>query len=407
MVDASTGATGNILDDHFAFLLPIMMVVFGGAFMFAWRWGAGNALPWGAGYLCAAIAFCIPVVAPHFPSRAWALLADALFATSFFLYGQGVLQHVDAEGFRRFRIAIWSISVGLCAYAIFGSGSLRLELAASDLGCFLLIALPLGVMAVRMRRGIDRALFGVVSLVALDNLFRATTVMLTTPSDQRIAFLSTDYAFLMQLLAGMLAPAMGMTALAASILRVVADYQRDAFTDSLTGLLNRRGFWDAIARRERRGRRPGCVVICDIDHFKRINDAYGHAAGDSVIAAFAATIRASLPSGAIAARFGGEEFLIYLPGEESGDAVRFAQAVRQAFANRDWRGMDTSRPTASFGLSEYMAEDSALEVAIERADLAMYEAKLAGRDKVRIMKSTATGDVASDALSANLRLVAG
>ncbi|WP_070156209.1 GGDEF domain-containing protein [Sphingobium phenoxybenzoativorans] len=396
------------MDEHFAFLLPIIMAVFGGAFLFAWRWGARNALPWGAGYLCGGVAFCIPVIAPYFPSRFWALLADALFATSFYLYGQGILQHAGAKDMRLVRMAIWAVSVGLCAFAIFGSHSLRLELAASDLGCFLLIALPLGVMARRMRRKVDHALFAAVSLVALDTLSRGTTVMLTTPSDQRAAFLSTDYAFLMQVLASMLAPVMALTALAASVSRVVADYQRDAFTDPLTGLLNRRGFWDAVALRERRGKVPGCVVICDIDHFKRINDAHGHAVGDAVITAFAATIRADLPPGAIAARFGGEEFLIHLPRTRPDEAVGFAQAVRRAFAGADWDGTGISYPlTASFGLSEYLEDDSSLEVAIERADLAMYEAKLAGRDKVRIMKSNGTGDMVPEAPAPQLRLIAG
>ncbi len=394
------------MEDHFAFLLPIMMFVFGCAFLFAWRWGARNALPWGAGYLCAAIAFCIPVIAPFFPTKFWALLADALFATSFFLYGQGIVQHVGVRGFPRVRVAGWGISVGLCAYAIFGSQSLRLELSASDLGCFFLIALPLCLMAVRMRGGIDRALFAAVTLVALDNLVRGTTVMLTTPSDRPVAFLATEYAFLMQVLASILGPVMGLTALAATILRVVADYQRDAFTDPLTGLLNRRGFWDTITRAERKGRAQACIVICDIDHFKRVNDAHGHAVGDRVIGAFAAMIRDNLPSGAIAARFGGEEFLVHLPDVQPDEAVRFASAVRQAFAREDWTGEGIAHPlTASFGLAEFRAADLSLEAAIERADLAMYEAKLAGRDRVRIMKSSTAQD--RDAVTARppLRLV--
>jgi diguanylate cyclase (GGDEF)-like protein len=373
------------MGDDFAFLLPISMALFGGTFLYVWRAGAAPALYWALGYLLAAVAFCIPVIALLMPGRAWAIVADTLFALAYLCYGQAILARVGRPSLLAIRLPILFVSLAFCIGARI-AGSLRGELIASDIGCLALILVALGGMVGRMRRPAERALFAAVCLVALDSILRISTVFITTPSGPVTSFLSTQYAFLMQTLASVLGTLMALVALTVEVMTMIAGYRRDAFTDPLTGLHNRRGFDNALEQRTA-GARSGAVLMCDIDHFKRINDSFGHAAGDRVIAALAGIIRNRMPRNAIAARCGGEEFVVYLPGADTLEASRFATSVRSAFAAHDWMadGIEGAL-SASFGLSLLHAQDEALADAVARADAALYEAKAAGRDRVAVKR---------------------
>jgi len=172
--------------------------------------------------------------------------------------------------------------------------------------------------------------------------------------------------------------------------------------DPLTGLFNRRGFSELsnrmIAREEAAGR-PVTVLIFDIDHFKQVNDRFGHAAGDRVIASFAASITGNAPVDAPVARFGGEEFVLFLPGCDAAQAASTAEAIRIRFTLEGAKraGLD-HRLTASFGLSGVHAADQSVYDAVGRADRALYEAKNSGRDRVcvaRYLREAATGSAAA------------
>ena len=161
-------------------------------------------------------------------------------------------------------------------------------------------------------------------------------------------------------------------------------YRRAAETDELTGLLNRRGFRHAIER----GDNPtqhGSLVICDIDHFKRINDGYGHGFGDEVIRGLGEDLLQVLGPLGCTARYGGEEFVAFLPGIDVAEARDLAQSLRRAFAERAWVAFDvTEQFTVSCGVASLMAEDTLVEAAFERADRALYAAKAAGRNRVSV-----------------------
>lgn len=369
------------MGETFAFLLPIMMFMFGCAFLTVWRWGARAALPWGVGYICAAAAFSVPVLCAAFPGAKLAVLADTLFATSFFFYGQALLVHLRAPLYLRARLAIWAGAIGLAIVSVHVIGSMRAEIVTNDYSCTALLVFPWLILRKRIDRPIDRALLAITTLVMLDNVTRASTVFLTTP-DQSHQLLSTFYGFVMQTTATVFGMIFALTGLAAVTLDMLADYRAEALTDPLTGLLNRRGFERAVVRLKA-GAPAGSVVTCDIDHFKRVNDTFGHAAGDRVIAALAELIRARLPAGAIAARFGGEEFVVHLPRSNAAEATRFANAVRLSFSAHEWTDVDGPL-TVSFGLSAVQAEDASLDDAIQRADEGLYDAKKAGRNRVSI-----------------------
>jgi diguanylate cyclase (GGDEF)-like protein len=156
-------------------------------------------------------------------------------------------------------------------------------------------------------------------------------------------------------------------------------------TDELTGLPNRRGFLEAsegALARARRSRLPLSLAIADIDHFKRVNDTWGHAAGDAVLREVAATIRASLRAQDLVARWGGEEFILLLPDTPAAGAVHVAGSIRVAVAARgvEHGGIEI-RVRVSFGVAEHRQGDD-LDSTLARADAALYRAKQEGRDRV-------------------------
>ncbi|HEU4974774.1 MAG TPA: diguanylate cyclase [Baekduia sp.] len=157
-----------------------------------------------------------------------------------------------------------------------------------------------------------------------------------------------------------------------------------ARTDVLTELANRRHADDVLrasVAHARRHQRDLCAVLVDIDHFKAVNDGHGHAAGDAVLREVARRLKAGLREEDLAARWGGEEFLLLLP--ETIDATTVCERLRAAIAG-DLVALDDGRRipvTASFGWACWTGEESG-EALVARADAAMYGAKDGGRDRV-------------------------
>jgi len=162
--------------------------------------------------------------------------------------------------------------------------------------------------------------------------------------------------------------------------------QAEALFDGLTGLRNRRGFeQDVLALREERGSLEGCALLfADVDHFKRINDGYGHLFGDKVLCAVGEVIRANTKGRDIAARLGGEEFVVLLPATTPQGARALAEQLCQAIAKDRIRRTESEvigNVTISIGIAHANAHDT-LETLIGRADAGMYAAKKAGRNRV-------------------------
>lgn len=170
---------------------------------------------------------------------------------------------------------------------------------------------------------------------------------------------------------------------------------RLAATDSLTGLPNRRFFLDMANRevdRVRRFRVPASVVMIDVDHFKDINDTYGHAAGDDALRHLAVSFRASLREVDVLARLGGEEFAVLLPGTDEGGAQRVAEKMRTALSSEPVStGPHTFRLTASFGTTDLSSRDLDIGATLARADAALYAAKHSGRNCVRTFSEIGKG----------------
>ena len=181
--------------------------------------------------------------------------------------------------------------------------------------------------------------------------------------------------------------------------------RHESLVDALTGLGNRRAFdrrlgtslaADAAVLGLPPVGAPVSLLMIDIDHFKRVNDNYGHAFGDQVLRAVAQVLKALSPEGSLAARVGGEEFALLLPGTPMNDARALAEKLRATVAASRIRrkGADTAaeRITVSLGVAQYLRQtgpdtpdaDEAPAEFVDRADRALYAAKQAGRDRVMV-----------------------
>ena len=156
-----------------------------------------------------------------------------------------------------------------------------------------------------------------------------------------------------------------------------------ATTDALTGALNRRSILENLQVLLGSAQMAPCVVMADIDFFKKVNDTYGHNAGDRVLVSFVNTVRSLLRKDDLLARLGGEEFVIALNHAELGDAVALAERVRKAVQDIRCGADDGSviEITASFGVAQFSGDET-VEQLLARADLALYEAKRGGRNRV-------------------------
>ena len=168
--------------------------------------------------------------------------------------------------------------------------------------------------------------------------------------------------------------------------RIAARYLRASLTDPLTGVANRRGFFqtgDRLLMRARFGRQPAALMMFDLDCFKSINDRYGHHVGDEVLTAFCRLATSQLRPNDLFGRIGGEEFAALLPDTGRNDALWLAERVRGAFeASSHTIGQHALSSTVSVGVSISDKERSDLGALLDAADRALYRAKALGRNRV-------------------------
>jgi diguanylate cyclase len=164
----------------------------------------------------------------------------------------------------------------------------------------------------------------------------------------------------------------------------------EALTDALTGIANRKKFDRDLTKatsacKSKKG--PLCLVMSDIDHFKKFNDDHGHLFGDQVLRLVAQTLQKETEGEAIAARYGGEEFGIILPNTSLHSAVRLANGMRESVSAKELikrnTGDNVGRITMSFGVAQFDPSED-IDSFIARADSALYSAKAAGRNQVQI-----------------------
>jgi diguanylate cyclase (GGDEF)-like protein len=274
---------------------------------------------------------------------------------------------------------------------------------------FIMQAIAIGlVVQARQRTALDNVLVALLTASSLQFLSKPFLFkILGGTGDSPDRYLATQYALFSQSMGTIFAIAVALMLLVILVRDVLADANTRSETDMLSGLLNRGGFEARAAEALRGANRlgvPVSLVISDLDHFKSINDNFGHAAGDAVIVTFAGFLRSAMAEHHVAGRIGGEEFAVLLPGTNLVAARLFAEGARNAFASLSVEGMPaTKRFTASFGVAEAAAGETIGDL-MERADKALYLAKNSGRDCVKIA-SRSTGRRVGDDKGAAVSLV--
>jgi diguanylate cyclase (GGDEF)-like protein len=167
--------------------------------------------------------------------------------------------------------------------------------------------------------------------------------------------------------------------------KLYGEIERLAVTDGLTGLFNHRHFQEKLAQEFNRLERfsePISLLIIDIDHFKKINDTYGHPVGDAVLKKVSGVIRKTIRNIDIPARYGGEEFAVILLGTDTGGALKMAERLRKSIADAKFSSEQNAfNVTVSIGISTHTKDMKKKEDLVEQADKALYHAKGTGRNR--------------------------
>ncbi|UVK39764.1 GGDEF domain-containing protein [Mesorhizobium sp. AR10] len=253
-------------------------------------------------------------------------------------------------------------------------------------GLSLLVAAEL--RAVRNNGPTEKILFVLSLLSGLNFIGRTLAVVIAhgafTSYD---GFYASSYWTTALLSHALLSLLIALSLFSAAALDVMKALKTETYTDPLSGLLNRRGFEERgilLLQHCATARFPVALVLADLDHFKALNDVHGHAAGDRVIADFAAKLRAGAGARGVAGRIGGEEFAVLLPLSDLAAARLFAEAIRTLYSAGGVDGLPPgTKVTASFGVAARTG-DEGLEPLMRRADEALYKAKKNGRDSVRL-----------------------
>lgn len=348
------------------------------------RWLAAA---YGIGILNAGLEFILPYQIDPRPVGV-AIFAAFLFALNFCIVGLARHYNVPPPWRLLFTIAAVSLIVNVVIIGMPRDSFVRAMLyqlpyvVTQAMGIWVILRAP-------RRQALDTALLVLFVFSALQFLSKPFLAALIGSGGSPQGYLGSSYAAYSQTLGAFVLIANGVLTLLIIVRDVMAEITARSETDTLSGLLNRRGFEDradkALALAARKGA-AGTMVVADLDYFKQINDTFGHEAGDRVIAAFGVALEASAEAGTLIGRLGGEEFAIFLPGAPLMAGEHFAETVRAAFSSGALPGLPAlQRVTASFGVAAYRPGDS-LSGLLRRTDAALYEAKKAGRDRIHLVE---------------------
>jgi diguanylate cyclase (GGDEF)-like protein len=381
---------GGKLMDGAAYLLAVNLLValsFSAVFVVvAQRSQSRSSALWiAAGFGVASLSAVCELLVAYSPTpKPWALGAFAAVLCGMVMLAIGIAKLYGRSIARPIVVAFISVSL-VVAYLIYDlpRGTwVHAFLYQSPFAVVVLTSAGI-VLFNRGRSGIDGFLGALLLVTGLHFFAKAGLAVLVGSGSTAADYIHTGYALISQSSTAVLMVAVGLTLLATLILEIMVVQRTESELDILSGLANRRGFDRRVHAFFAQTRPdPHAFILCDLDHFKQINDTYGHQLGDLVIQTVGERIRTSVPHGAIAGRLGGEEFAIFLPNTKVDAAVQFAQKLRSEVMSLP--GLPHSLTvTASFGVAS-LTSKSELTEAYRRADQALYNAKDGGRNRVKI-----------------------
>ncbi len=377
--------------DLFFFLPSTIFTILAFSFLLLWRLKLSSSWQWAAGFAQTAAGFALSSfpIEPTFDQ----FVSGLLYTSAAYCYGSAILIHFSSDLMQRVRRAIALGFIGPHIYLVLVQPSLRLDLFLIEM----VFALLTGLVVLKARKltstTADQFLLFATVLVVVDCLVRGIVFTFIYPTSEQMGdFVQSAYNISAHVTTITLCLIFPFAAIAAMATVALDQHKHAAARDPLTNLLNRRGFQQAVMDASTGGRTLGSIILLDIDHFKKINDNLGHAAGDKVIVQIARRLESLTDERVVVGRFGGEEFVIFLNGADEGEAMQWAEIARQHI-RLGWHDQGFKvAVTASFGISEVEQSKEALELAIRHADKALYRAKLEGRDRIACASSSARSE---------------
>lgn len=370
-------------------LNPGIGLAFATAFFLMWLQRRERYIAYAAGaYLATAIAFLFQDVAPAMPMELQRLPANIGFLATGALFAAAIIGRYGLPIPWRAMAIVAALSTAVFTWFLLAQPSIPARIYAISVGAGAIALMVVRALwPIERPHLIDRVLFWIAALSAANLLIRPVVILSFSGGfDDYVGFQQSLYWSTVQFSQAMVSILAAISLMVAVAIDMFAELRAEADGDPLSGLLNRRGFEakaGAALRRRADAGQPAALLIADLDRFKSINDTHGHAVGDAIIAAFGVHVRAVGPAEMVAGRIGGEEFALLLPGFTIDGARQIAERVctglHAACADRI---PATLRPTASIGLAAG-TPGITLSALLRDADQALYEAKRAGRDRVR------------------------
>ena len=287
----------------------------------------------------------------------------------------------------RLALAAWLGATAVCAASLVEPGLVAWRIATVALIVGLVSLASMAEVVRYARQHLSWAwslaiglpmLFAAVVFVA-----RGVTALAMQPTSVTASGLAFSFGFAVAIMLASLVSQLTLLGVVAS--RLGGDLRRAARHDALTGLLNRRAGEELLADEAQRARRLGedfALLMLDLDFFKQINDRHGHAAGDRALQHSATLLGAHVREIDRLVRWGGEEFVVLLPGTSQPDACALAQRLCDRVRSQPLVWHEQSLPmTASVGVASWAGADDSVAQLLARADAALYEAKRGGRDR--------------------------
>jgi len=365
---------------------PGIFVLFG--LMFFWAWALEKRRHYLLALSAASVVFAVALwsqiggwprgIGPN------AVFSGLLYTVAVLTAAEGMLMRSQKRLGIRFDGSALCVTMGLLWYFCYVAPSLlaRIYIQNFAYGAILLMA-ALYLRALRYGRLVDRLLFWVLFGFSIQFFPRTIiTLGLSAPTSLE-AFKASLFWNALQFSLAIFGVGLAFVLLIAALTDFVEDLRRERDSDPLTGVWNRRGLDERLkGLPRRRDVTPISLIVCDLDHFKSVNDHLGHGAGDDVLRTFARLLRTNVRSGDLVVRNGGEEFAIILVDANEDEAADLAERIRAELEMTPFSFQSADRTvTASFGTAQWLAEEE-LATAIERADARLYEAKVGGRNRV-------------------------
>lgn len=347
-----------------------------------------------AAFVCAAATVTIEALARDIPSvRLASTLSFGSLVAALFFITAGLRRHYRPDSSLRW---LGAASVGAVAFtALVGVDLPRggwAQAVTYQLPFAAMTAFAAGIVLRHApRRAVDLVLAAVLGLCALQFAAKSVLIPMNGADNGVRDYLLSSYARYSQTAGSILSLMLGVALLALVVTEVIGEATGRLERDGLSGVLTRTAFLERaerLAETAPAGTRAG-LLICDLDHFKSINDRFGHPAGDEVIRRFGALLAACAGPQDLCGRIGGEEFCLLLPAADAESLARIASLLKTGAEQMRFAWLpEEQRITASLG-GTLVAPGEPLASAIRRADVALYQAKADGRNRYRMAERPA------------------